>query len=121
MALIKSIEILTILIIIVVAANSALDAGHDLIVGSRLAGDKCIYKENIVKAGKWFQIVEVTKKIKTTRDEKVTQIIAKDHALDGTGAFAKVIEGGPMYYNVTMNFKSQRSYGIDFTLEVYAR
>ena len=121
MALINSILILTLLISTAVTVNSAPNAGHDLIVGSRLVGDKLIYKENVVKTGKWFQIVQVTKKIKTTRDEKITQIVAKDQILDGTGAFAKVIKGGPLYNNVTIEFKSQRGYGINFTLEVYAR
>lgn len=95
--------------------------GHDLIVGSRLPGDKIIHKENIVKTGKWFRVVEVTKTINAIKGTKITQIIAKDLETDGNGAYVKLTNGGPAYSNVSIKFTSQRGYGINFTLEVYAR
>ncbi|XP_051165953.1 probable salivary secreted peptide [Leptopilina boulardi] len=95
--------------------------GHDMIVGSRLPGDKVIHKENIVKSGKWLRVVELTKTINTIKGTKITQIIAKDLETDGNGGYVKVTNGGPSFSDVTMKFTSQRSYGINFSLEIYGR
>ena len=126
MVSLKPIIILTLLISIAVASNPRIQAfagnlTHDLIVGSRLIGDKLVYQENIVKNGKWFQVIEFSKTFNLNKVLQITQISAKDQITNGTGAFAKVVSGGPTYNNVTMKFTSQRSYGINFLVTIYAR
>lgn len=103
---------------VVPAANNK---SHNLIVGSRLPGDRLIWGESVMKASKWLQIVTLEKNFNATKYERITQIRAMDRRTDGNGAFAKVIKGGVGYNNVTLRFKSQRGYEINFWVEVYAR
>lgn len=104
-----------------VVPAAANNKSHNLIVGSRLPGDRIIWGESVVKSSKWLQIVTLEKTFNTTRYERITQIRALDRRTDGNGAFAKVIKGGPGFSNATIRFKSQRGYEINFWVEIYAR
>ncbi|XP_076236329.1 putative salivary secreted peptide [Calliopsis andreniformis] len=102
------------------AANNT-NKSHNLIVGFRQVGDRLVLRENIVKNSSWMRIVTVEKTFNTSRFDRITMIQALDQKTNGNGAYASVLSGGPGYSSVNMRFKSQRSHGINFVVELYAR
>ncbi|XP_011686767.1 PREDICTED: probable salivary secreted peptide [Wasmannia auropunctata] len=107
-----------------VPANGALDTyankSHDFVVGSRKLGDRVVFKENIIKDSSWQRFVTVEKTFNALWYDRITMIQAFDQETDGNGAYASILSGGPGHRNVTMKFQSQRSYGINFIVQVYA-
>ncbi|NP_001155164.1 venom protein R precursor [Nasonia vitripennis] len=99
---------------------AAPNKSHNLIIGNRQAGDRLVYQENIVKPSKWLQVIEVKKSFNIT-GYLITQIRAMDQKTNGNGAIASRVDGGVGYSNVTLKFKSQRSHGINFVVQIYAR
>lgn len=99
---------------------AAPNKSHNLIIGNRQQGDRLIYQETIVKPSKWLQVIEVRKSINTT-GYFITQIRALDQKTNGNGAIASLVNGGVGSSNVTLKFKSQRSHGINFLVQIYAR
>lgn len=102
------------------AANNT-NKSHNLIVGSRMAGDRLSLKENIVKNSSWMQIVTVQKTFNVSPWERITQVQALDQKTNGNGAFASILNGGPGFSNVTLKFKSQRGHGINFVVQIFSR
>ncbi|TGZ36158.1 probable salivary secreted peptide [Temnothorax longispinosus] len=100
---------------------SANQASHHLIVGFRMPGDKLVLKENIVKNSGWMQVKVIEKTFSVPRGERITMVEALDQKTNGNGAYASIKGGGPGHNNVTMKFKSQRSHGINFVLQLYSR
>ncbi|XP_043461987.1 probable salivary secreted peptide [Leptopilina heterotoma] len=102
-------------------ARGTANKSHHLIVGSRLAGDKLVLRQNIQKNSSWMQVVVVEKTFNTTQFQRITQIAALDQKTNGNGAYASLTKGGPGTDKVTLKFKSQRGHGINFIVELYAR
>ncbi|XP_015122428.1 probable salivary secreted peptide [Diachasma alloeum] len=99
----------------------AYSQSHHLFVGRRLPGDSLTYQENIVKSSKLWQIVTVQKTFYAARNERITQVVALDQKINGNGAYARILKGGPDQNNVTIKFKSQRGHGINFIVQLYSR
>ncbi|KAL2743330.1 hypothetical protein V1477_008819 [Vespula maculifrons] len=124
---------LMILVIVVVAAVTAVEyvprahleeyAGksHNLTIGYRKPGDRLILQQNVVKKSAWMRIVSTTMTFNIPKFKQLTMVSAHDRKNDGTGAYCKLVRGGPGYGNVTLKFESQRSHGINFTVYLYAR
>lgn len=94
---------------------------HVLIVGGRTLGDRCVYKEHIVKDSSWFRIVTHEQTYNISQYERITQVRAVDKSTDGNGAIPSLRAGGPGHSFVTLRMKSQRNHGIDFDIEIYAK
>ncbi|CAD1479707.1 unnamed protein product [Heterotrigona itama] len=101
-------------------ANNS-NKSHNLIIGYRMPGDRLVVRSRVVKNSSWMQIVTDTKTFNTTRWDRITLVQALDQKTNGNGAYASILNGGPGHQNVTIRFKSQRSHGIDFIVELYAR
>ncbi|XP_011686770.1 PREDICTED: probable salivary secreted peptide [Wasmannia auropunctata] len=108
-----------------VPANGALDTyadkSHYLVVGSRVPGDRVVLRENIIKDFSWLRVVTVEKTFYAAAYERITMVEALGQKTNGNGAYVSILNGGPGHNNVTMKFKSQRSHGINFVVQVYAR
>ncbi|XP_008554553.1 probable salivary secreted peptide [Microplitis demolitor] len=102
------------------AANGT-NKSHHLIAGSRLPGDRLFFQENIVKSSSWLQIVTLEKSYGVGYFNHITQVQALDQKINGNGAYATIVKGGPGTSNVTIRFKSQRSHGINFRVLIFAR
>ncbi|XP_011308427.1 probable salivary secreted peptide [Fopius arisanus] len=102
-------------------ATNSTNKSHNLIVGSRLPGDRITYQENIVKSSKLWQITTVEKTFYAAKNERITQVYALDQKTNGNGAYARITKGGPGLNNVTIKFKSQRNHGINFLVQIYSR
>ncbi|XP_012535214.1 probable salivary secreted peptide [Monomorium pharaonis] len=94
---------------------------HNLIIGSRMPGDKLVFEENLVKSSSWMQIVKIERTFYVPTGQRITMVEALDQKTNGNGAYASILNGGPGHSNVTMKFKSQRSHGINFVLRLYSR
>ncbi|XP_012280800.1 probable salivary secreted peptide [Orussus abietinus] len=103
------------------AAPVKANLSHNLILGSRLPGDRLIIRENIIKPSKWLQVITVERTYNASKYERITQVKALDQKTNGNGAYATLKYGGPGNQNVTLKFKSQRGHGINFVVEIYAR
>ena len=102
------------------AANNS-NKSHNLIVGYRMPGDRLVLRSRVVKNSAWMQIVTEQKTFNASRWDRITLVQALDQKTNGNGAYASILSGGPGHQNVTLRFKSQRSHGIDFIVELYAR
>ncbi|XP_043272547.1 probable salivary secreted peptide [Venturia canescens] len=102
-------------------ATSKSGKSHALIVGGRVLGDRCVYKEHIVKDSSWFRIVTHEQVYNVSKYERITQVKATDRATDGNGARASLLGGGPGFSSAKLRLKSQRGHGIDYDIEIYAR
>lgn len=102
------------------ASNNS-NKSHNLIVGYRMPGDRLVLRSRVVKNSAWLQIVTEQKTFNASRWDRITLIQALDQKTNGNGAYASILNGGPGHQNVTLRFKSQRSHGIDFIVELYAR
>lgn len=102
-------------------ASYAPNKAHNLTVGFRQPGDRIVFRESIIKNASWMKIQIVEKTFNISKWERITMVQALDQKIDGTGAYASILKGGPGYSNVTMRFKSQRGHGIKFIVQLYAR
>lgn len=102
-------------------AQRAAAQSHNLIVGSRMPGDRLVLSQAVVKNSSWMRIVTETKTFQAPHNERITLVEALDQRTDGTGAYASILNGGPGHNSVTIRFKSQRGHGIDFVVNLYAR
>ncbi|XP_024874525.1 probable salivary secreted peptide [Temnothorax curvispinosus] len=115
------------LTIITVPANGSIDSyapankSHHLRVGYRMPGDRLVLKQSIVKNSGWQKVQIVEKTFNVSRFDRITMVEALDQKTNGTGAYASILRGGPGHNNVTLKFKSQRSHGINFVVQLYAR
>uniref|UniRef100_A0A6V7IVR8 Salivary secreted peptide n=1 Tax=Bracon brevicornis TaxID=1563983 RepID=A0A6V7IVR8_9HYME len=98
-----------------------INASHNLIAGSRLPGDRLTYQEYIIYSRSPNSVISVQKTFNVTRGERITQVLALDQITNGSGGYAKIIKGGPGLGSVTINFMSQRSYGLRFRIQVFSR
>ncbi|XP_018401030.1 PREDICTED: probable salivary secreted peptide [Cyphomyrmex costatus] len=94
---------------------------HHLIVGYRMAGDRVVLKENIIKNSSWMKVQIVEKTFNISRNERITLVEALDQKTNGNGAHASILNGGPGHNFVSMRFKSQRGHGVNFALNLYGR
>lgn len=99
----------------------AANKSHNLILGARQYNDRLVYQENIYKKSGFISSQEVTKTFNVSRYETITRVEALDQKVDGTGAYAKLIRGGPGYNNVTLKFKSQFRHSINFVVRIFAK
>ncbi|XP_015122390.1 probable salivary secreted peptide [Diachasma alloeum] len=93
---------------------------HDMIAGSRLPGDRLVHREYIVRSSSPGEIT-IQRIFSAPRFEKITQVRALDQTNNGTGGYANIVRGGPGLGNVTINFTSQRNYGLRFLIQIYSR
>ncbi|XP_076619339.1 putative salivary secreted peptide [Colletes latitarsis] len=125
----KTMLYLTILVIAVSAtevnslwgSNNNGNKSHNLIVGYRMSGDRLVLRQNVIKNSAWMRIVVEEKTFNTSMYDRITTVQALDQKTNGNGAYASLTAGGPGYSFVTLRFKSQRSHGINFVVELYAR
>ena len=101
-------------------ANNS-NKSHDLVIGYRQPGDRLVVRSRVVKNSSWMKIVTEQKTFNASRWDRITMVQALDQKTNGNGAYASILNGGPGHQNVTIRFKSQRSHGIDFIVELYAR
>lgn len=101
-------------------ANNS-NKSHNLIIGYRMPGDRLVLTSRVVKNSAWLQIVTEQKTFNASRWDRITLVQALDQKTNGNGAYASLLNGGPGHQNVTLRFKSQRSHGIDFIVQLYAR
>lgn len=94
---------------------------HHLTVGARENGDKLIYQESIAEEYLFGSKRSINRTIGAPKGQYLTYIACHDRATDGTGAYPSILNGGPGYDWVEINFKSQRWHGIYFDLEVYGK
>lgn len=102
-------------------ADTLDNKSHNLVVGSRMPGDKLVLKETIIKDSSWLRVQTVQKTFNVSSWERITMVEALDQKTNGNGAYASILNGGPGHNNVTIKLKSQRSHGINFTVQIYAR
>ena len=96
-------------------------SSHHLIVGSRLPGDRLVLVQNVFKDSSYLQIVTKEQTFNVSKYERITQLRALDQKINGKGATAALLKGGPGTSAVTLRFKSQRGHSIKFVVELYAR
>ncbi|KAJ8668271.1 hypothetical protein QAD02_009934 [Eretmocerus hayati] len=101
--------------------NVSSDKVHDLIVGGRQYGDRIVHQEYVYKPSKWLGTVTLDKTFNLGYRENITQVKVLDTKADGTGAYPRVTGGGPGNSWVSLHFESQRSHGIKFNVEIYAK
>ncbi|EZA51818.1 hypothetical protein DMN91_003938 [Ooceraea biroi] len=100
---------------------AAANKSHHLIVGTRMAGDRLVLRQNVQKNSSWMKVSVVEKTFNTSMWERITMVKALDQKTNGNGAYASLLRGGPGHSNVTLKFKSQRGHSINFIVELYAR
>ncbi|XP_054006685.1 probable salivary secreted peptide [Hylaeus anthracinus] len=93
---------------------------HHLILGKRLPGDRLFLSQTIIKNSTWWNDVE-TWNFSIGRYSRITMVRALDQMINGNGANATLVRGGLGFNNVTLMFKSQKGYGINFIVELYGR
>ncbi|XP_053981218.1 probable salivary secreted peptide [Hylaeus anthracinus] len=103
------------------SSNNAANKSHNFVVGYRMAGDRLILRQNVIKNSSWMRIVVEEKTFNTSLYDRITVVQAMDQKTNGNGAYASLTAGGPGQNFVTLRFKSQRGHGINFVVEVYAR
>ncbi|XP_011498252.1 PREDICTED: probable salivary secreted peptide [Ceratosolen solmsi marchali] len=103
------------------AYYKANNKSHNLIIGNRQLYDCLVHQENVIKSSKWLQVIEVYKTFNISRHSRITQIRALDKKTNGNGAMVSNVTYGVGYSNLTLKFKSQRSHGINFVVELYAK
>ncbi|XP_012535205.2 probable salivary secreted peptide [Monomorium pharaonis] len=115
--------VITLLTISTEPTNGAVASyeSHNLIIGTRMPGDKLVLQENVVKNSGWLKVQVVEKTFTAPKGERITVVEALDQKTNGKGAYASVLNGGPGQNFVTMKFKSQRGHSIKFVLKLYAR
>ncbi|XP_015591251.1 probable salivary secreted peptide [Cephus cinctus] len=101
------------------STNSSLS--HNLIVGSRLPGDRLVRQQSVVRSSSWMQVTTWQQTFNATLYTYITQVRSLDQKTNGNGAQASLIAGGPGYNYVTLRFKSQRGHGINHVVQLYAR
>lgn len=100
-------------------AISVSGKSNDLIVGSRVAGDRLIEFKTVRVPSKILQIVSAKQTFSGDRFSRFTEIRLLDQNKKGNGATAKILGGGPGSSFVIVDFKSQRGHSIDFLVEIY--
>lgn len=97
---------------------------HDLVLGQATYGDVIIYKVNESKYGFPFfvrtSILEYPEPGQTNF-AYIKAIFIKDNDKDGTGGWPTVSAGGIGQRFVKIKLKSQRGYGLNFTVTIYGR
>ncbi|XP_011161051.1 probable salivary secreted peptide [Solenopsis invicta] len=104
-----------------IASYAPVNKSHNLIIGRRMPGDRVVLRQNIFKKAQWMKVQVVEKSFNVSKWERITLVQALDQQLNGTGAYPSVVRGGPGYNNVTLKFKSQRGYAINFVVQLFAR
>ncbi|XP_012535215.1 probable salivary secreted peptide [Monomorium pharaonis] len=104
-----------------VASYAPANKSNHLIVGYRMPGDRLVLRQSIYKKAEWMKVQVVEKNFNVSRWERITLIQALDQQTNGTGAFPSIVRGGVGYNNVTLKFKSQRGYAINFVVQLYSR
>ncbi|XP_044021240.1 probable salivary secreted peptide [Aphidius gifuensis] len=94
---------------------------NNLIVGSRVSGDRLTLQEYVYKSSSTLQIVTLEKNFTLAGNERITQIMALDQKTNGNGAFASLLQGGPGTNSAILRFKSQRGHSIKFEIQIYSK
>ena len=110
-----------IVLLATVAAVMAVAKPNDVIVGSRIPGDHLLQREFLKVPSKWLQIVKDRQTYTGDNYSKITQVRLLDQNKKGNGAKATIVNGGPGFNYVTVDFKSIRGHSIDFIIELYGR
>ncbi|CAB0042586.1 unnamed protein product [Trichogramma brassicae] len=93
---------------------------HNLVVGGRVWGDYLIQRVKVDKKSAWLRHVSESRTFSGDGTSRISQIQVLDQKHDGTGAYATLVTGGPGQTFATLKFKSQKSHGIHFVVELYA-
>ena len=92
---------------------------NDLAIGTRVWGDNLIQRLHVQKPSSFLRVIKDTRTLSGDGISKITQIVLTDQSKDGDGGKVSLINGGPDFTYATIEFKSKRSHGIDFLVEVY--
>ncbi|CAH2058263.1 unnamed protein product, partial [Iphiclides podalirius] len=113
-----------ILLCVLAAACQSAAQSHDLVLGQATYGDVVIYKVNEYKYGFPFfvrtSVLEYPEPGQTNF-AYIKAIYVKDNDRDGTGGYPTVSAGGIGQRFVKIKLKSQRGYGLNFTVTIYGR
>ncbi|KAL7303752.1 hypothetical protein TKK_0003883 [Trichogramma kaykai] len=94
---------------------------HNLVVGGRVWGDYLIQRVKVDKKSAWLRHVSESRTFSGDGTSRISQIQVLDQKHDGTGAYATLVTGGPGQTFATLKFKSQKSHGIHFIVELYGK
>ncbi|XP_070151807.1 probable salivary secreted peptide [Polyergus mexicanus] len=121
---------LTFLIAVLLAINTvpasgavdqhATNKSNHLIVGSRVPGDRLVFRQGVFKNSSWMKVVIVEQTFNVSTWQRITLLQSLDQKINGNGASASILKGGPGFNNVTLRFKSQRGHSINHVVELYA-
>ncbi|VVC86900.1 unnamed protein product [Leptidea sinapis] len=112
---------ITLSLCLIAAANCQ---SHDLVLGQATYGDVIIYKVNEYKYG--FPLIVRTSILEYPDPGQhnyayIKSIYIKDNDRDGTGGYPTISAGGVGQRFVRIKLKSQRGYGLNFTVTIYGR
>ncbi|XP_055680155.1 probable salivary secreted peptide [Lutzomyia longipalpis] len=113
------------LIVLAVFCGVLYAQSHNIQWGNQTHYDRLLHREFVHKSSKWMQVVthEVNWPNRTqaaqARNATITYIRAMDQYVNGKGGYATLRAGGVGFNHTEVRFKSQRSQGIDFILEIY--
>lgn len=100
-------------------------ANNDIFLGQREIGDYLLEEKRIDRHpdndSKFLKILDFTDPISLDSDYKITRVEIVDYKGEETGAVPQVITGGPGFSYVTIEFVSQRGYGIHFHIKIYGK
>ncbi|XP_037950877.1 probable salivary secreted peptide [Teleopsis dalmanni] len=85
--------------------------------------DIVLQRQNVIKKSSWMSVVSADV-IYPPKNHVSQYIISGIRAIDHdrvNGGYGTLIKGGPGFRNATINLKSQRSGGLNFTVEFFGR
>lgn len=94
---------------------------HNLIIGQRQSNDRLLIKQKVSVQGSKGVITSVVRNWNLANHDTITYVRVLDENHNGLGGFAKLIGGGAARKDLKLEFNSQRSQSINFSVEIYAR
>ncbi|CAK1547760.1 unnamed protein product [Leptosia nina] len=112
------------LVVVICLAAAVSSQSHDLIVGQATYGDVIVFKQNEYKYG--FPFMVRTSIIEYPEPGQhnfayIKAIYVKDNERDGSGGYPTISSGGVGQRFVKIKLKTQRGYGMNFTITIYGR
>ena len=101
------------------AAPSSSYRMYELKIGSRGPSDQLIGQQFVYKRALPLMYATYQDTLYTREKKIITEIVAEDLKLDGTGGVVKIIRNGIGFSNVTLRLRSQFSRGLKYMIRLY--
>ncbi|KAG4069467.1 hypothetical protein HA402_001766 [Bradysia odoriphaga] len=111
-------------ILCLLIATSCYAQSHNAFWGAPAWNDTRIFYQHVNVSSSFLQVITRDVAFPSAgyvNNRRITAIRAFDQKTNGNGAFATIKSGGINATSTVVNFKSQRSHGINFILEIYVR